>query len=131
MHIHLFQISAFWRNDQPDGIGVTITDEAFTVPLTEIMDEIMENYWQMWVEAENEGTTDELVSDLVAQLTDVSRRRESLDISDAVWVIGNIWLLERVGYIKADEYNGCVFAAAGGLYQAIPPNTHGQGSTRN
>lgn len=131
MHIHLFQISAFWRNDQPDGIGVTITEEAFTVPLTDVMDEIMENYWQMWIEAQAQGATDELVSDLVAQLTAASWRRESLGIRDAVCVIGNIWLLERVGYIEADEYNGCVFAAAGGLYQAIPPSTCREGGTRN
>jgi hypothetical protein len=40
---------------------------------------------------------------------------------DAAWVIGNIWLLERVGAIKADEYNGCLFGAEGGMYRAIPP----------
>lgn len=121
MQIHLFQISVFWRNDQPDGIGVTISEEAFTVPLTDIMDEIMENYWNMWVEAENEGNTEELVSDLLAQLRSASEIRQRLDISDAVWLIGSIWLLERVGRIKSDEYNGCLFGAEGGMYRAVPP----------
>ena len=99
MGLHLFQISAFYQNDKRDGIGVTITDEALIVPLTDIMDEIIENYWKMWVEAQDQGKTEQLVSDLIAQLTYASRRRKSLGIRDAAWVIGNIWLLERVGYI--------------------------------
>lgn len=121
MHIHLFQISAFWRNDQPDGIGVTITEEVFTVPLTDVMDEIMEIYWKMWTEAEEQGQTEELVSELLGQLNHASENRQKLEISDTAWVIGNIWLLERVDAIKADEYNGCLFGAEGGMYRAIPP----------
>ena len=59
MGVRLFQISAFYRNDKPDGIGVTITEEAFAVPLAEIMDDIMESYWKMWTEAAEQGKTDE------------------------------------------------------------------------
>lgn len=121
MSINLFQISAFYQNDKPDGIGVTITEEAFAVPLTETMADIMESYWKMWLEAEEEGKTEELVSDLLAQLSHASENQQKLEISDTAWVIGNIWLLERVGAIKADEYNGCLFGTEGGMYRAVPP----------
>ena len=121
MGVRLFQISAFYQNDKRDGIGVTITEEAFDVPLTEIMDDIMESYWRMWLEAEKKEETEELVTDLLAQLNHVSENRQKLEMIDAAWVIGNIWLLERVGAIESDEYNGCVFGAEGGMYRAIPP----------
>lgn len=113
MSVRLLQVSAFYRNDKRDGIGVTITHEAFTVPLTEIIDDIMESYWKMWKEAEEQEKTEELVGDLFGQLNHASKNREKLKMVDAAWVIGNIWLLERIGAIKADEYNGCLFGAEG------------------
>ena len=111
----LLSIAGFWKNDQPDGVGVQILCEAFSVPLEVIWREIMESWQKMWDE---EDDKDQLVLHMTNQIRVAGSHGVSLE--ESLIVLGNIWLLERYGYIKADEFNGMQFASLNGRYTAVP-----------
>jgi hypothetical protein len=99
----LLQISAFYQNDKPNGIGVTLTDE---LPLDTIFHEITHNYDAMWRQSVFESETSQLTKDLFAQLEFIGRNKKPLGMEMALMTIGNIYLLEKVGALVDDEYNG-------------------------
>lgn len=106
MATKILQISAFWKNDQPGGVGVTLRENCDSIwPVIE------ENYRAMWVEAVENDQEAALVHDMFAQLEAVGRKEHPTDF-DSILVLGNVWLLEQNGYIQPDEYNGMQFANA-------------------
>jgi len=103
----LIQISAFWKNDKPNGIGLTLTDD---LPLDSILQEIQTNYDLMWRQSVIESETATLVRDLFAQLEFIGKNKKPLGMELALMALGNIWLLENFGFIKPDEFNGLFLA---------------------
>jgi hypothetical protein len=99
----LLQISAFWKNNLPNGIGLTLTDE---LPLDTILLELKTNYDAMWRQSVFESETAQLTRDLFSQLEFIGRNKKPLGFEMALMSIGNIYLLSKVGALVDDEYNG-------------------------
>ena len=99
----LLSISAFWKNNLPNGIGLTLTDE---LPLDTILREITTNYDLMLRQSIAESETGQLTKDLIAQLEFIGRNKKPLGFEMALMAVGNIWLLEKMGVLVEDEFNG-------------------------
>jgi hypothetical protein len=108
----LILLSAYYRNDIPQGLGVTLTDlegdldDAFSV--------LKESYDAMWKEAVRDSNSGQLVVDLYEQLNDLIqiRHRRPLRLKEALLAIGNIYLLEKICELKPDEFNGLMYGYA-------------------
>lgn len=117
----LVSVSAYFRNDKTGGVGVTITQEAFAPGRLEpSIQELFESWSAMWDEAKENDGVDALVQDLFSQLNAIGRKpvAERTD-HDLLLSLGNVYLLEREGYIRSDEFNGIQF-----LRLAHPGTTH-------
>lgn len=99
----LMQISAFYRNDQPNGIGITLTND---LPLDTILLELRTNYDLMWRQSTFESEQAQLTKDLFGQLEFIGRNKKPLGMHLALMAIGNIYLLEKIGALEGDEFNG-------------------------
>lgn len=104
----LISIAAFWKNDRPEGIGFTITDDAGD--LDAILKDLQESWTLMWNEAQALDDLPRLVTDMRDQLRGIGQRRGHLTVKDMLLAIGNIWLLESRGHMVTDEYNGLSLA---------------------
>jgi hypothetical protein len=100
----LIQISAFWRNDKEDGIGVTLTQDLGD--LDQVVAILKVSYDAMWRDAVYQSTTVPLVDDLVSQLRTIGRSKPHVKLETSFLVIGNVYLLEKTGFLKPDEFNG-------------------------
>ena len=100
----IIQLSAFYRNDKPDGVGVTLTEELGD--LDHAFWQLRDSYDAMWREELDNATTATLVADLLGQLDEIGQNKSHLELPMALLVIGNVWLLEKIGALKADEFNG-------------------------
>lgn len=99
--------AAFWRNDQPDGIGVTLrVSDDFTAEFMDMMSGTISICDRGW---DSEGDKHEVALHLLDQLRELAARKDSLTEEDNWRVIENVYLLERHGFIPSDEYNGVVF----------------------
>jgi len=103
----LLAISAFYRNNEPQGIGITITHEVGN--LDQVFRLLKDSYDAMWEESEADDETDTLTADLFAQLQAIGQSKPCSDPRKMLLVIGNVYLLERVGALITDEFNGMQF----------------------
>ena len=97
---NLISLSVFYKNDQPEGFGFTLTNEL--ADLENVLDVVTTSYRQMWYETENK---DDLIADLIDQNKDISQHHkenhdgeEKLSKDDfkvIILAIGNVWLFER------------------------------------
>jgi hypothetical protein len=85
---------AFWENDKPSGIGVLFEIEEMR------LDALHAVYDVQW---DREADKSVLVDKLMAQL---KKWAATKDKDDAIGIYGTIYLLEKHGYIKSDEFNG-------------------------
>jgi hypothetical protein len=105
----LVQVSAFWKNDQPNGIGITI-DESFG-NLDDLLTILQASYNAMYEECRLQGSLPDLINDLRSQLTEIGLNKPIEDSLDTVCIIiGNIWTLESRGLMVTDEFNGLFLA---------------------
>jgi hypothetical protein len=106
----LIQLSAFYRNDRPDGIGITLNRDFGN--LDSMLEILQATYTLMWTEAQASNGLPELISDLRDQLDCVARQKPSYSIQSVCLVIGNVWALEHFGQLKTDDVNGLFLAYA-------------------
>ena len=95
-------IFAFWKNYTPGGIGVNyqLDDEEVCAIFADLFDQ----YKRQFLEADLAGKLKQLRL-YMEQLNDhkaLLKRTPGFDIC----LVANIWLLERLGIITSDEYNG-------------------------
>jgi hypothetical protein len=100
----LMQISAFYKNDSPKGLGLTLTEDAGD--LNRIISVLQEHWDLMWRESVANSESGQLVNDLRGQLNALSGSKDELSFEQGLLVIGNVYLLEKTGSLKPDEYNG-------------------------
>lgn len=115
----LLSVSAFYKNDLPRGIGIQLLQD-YAPDLNRFMLEIAVAYRLMWRASVIDGTQHLLIRDSVTRLDALGRRdkQQPLSDSDVTSIIGNVWLLEEVGMIHSNEYNGMQYIAEGGHYDA-------------
>jgi hypothetical protein len=102
----ILQISVFYKNNLPGGVGLTL-GEPFD--LDEVMKTITTANDAMWVEAAASNGLRALISDLRAQLTGIGQKGQR-SLTDALLAIGNVYLLEKHGHMKIDDWNGLLIA---------------------
>lgn len=100
----LLYLHAFYRNDEPTGVGITLTYEVGDIDA--IFNLLKESYDAMWEEAEEEDSTDELIADLFGQLQAVGHSKPIADVKKMLMVVGNVYLLEKAGALTVDKFNG-------------------------
>jgi hypothetical protein len=108
--MRLIHVSAHYKGDQDDGLTIRLTP-AQEQDLAPILTEVRQYADRIWRAAADSGTTAELIRELESQLRAfvVSRRRQgSLSDDDRMSALAHIDLLERVGHLRSDEYNGVV-----------------------
>jgi hypothetical protein len=105
--MNLISISAHYQGDRPNGLNVSVRGADFA-DLGALFQELRSGWDRMWRNAVYRQTTSRLVQDLVGQLERLGARPRSTRLSpeDALLAIANIDLLERIGHLKPDDYNG-------------------------
>ena len=99
----LIQISAFYRNDKPNGVGVTLPRELGD--LDKVLADLTTSYNLMWRQSVYESETAQLVTELVQQLEAIGTTKD-FTFRLGLLAVANIWLLEKIGHLKSDEFNG-------------------------
>jgi hypothetical protein len=102
----LVQVSAFYRNDEPDGVGVSLFEDFDDPYLDEVFNGIKSNYDKMWRVAVFESDTRKLIDELKGQLESIGSANKEVSVAKAAIVIGNVYMLEKLGELVPDEYNG-------------------------
>lgn len=108
----LVSASFFWRNDQPDGIGVSFRSDSFSPDELQAMfrGEVVRQYFRDC--DAHLGTR--IVDEYLDQLRGIAMqaRQGPLTLQLALMAALNImWLAER-GFIPSDEFNGPLFVVA-------------------
>ena len=91
--------SAFWRNDQPDGIGVMVNRDDF-----QDLDNAIAIALEMY--ARKKGHDFDFYFTL---LRGFALNKREIGPAESLSIIGMIYTLEQHGMISADEFNGCLF----------------------
>ena len=112
----LVRISAFYRSDLLDGLGIIYVVNAHFSP-DKVIGDLMKTYEEDWKSAKKENRK-KIVEHYFGQLNHFSKlRAEGKDKDrtpeESIICIINIWFLEKYKFLKSDEFNGCVF-----LYEA-------------
>lgn len=107
--MRLVQASFFWRNNHPDGLGVTFKAPEFTSTELEVLfrGDTVKQYFRD--SDAHLGTS--IVDDYLNQLRGIAEqaRKGPLPMAHALMAALNImWLAER-GFIPNDEFNGPMF----------------------
>lgn len=112
----LVYISAFYKADRPGGLYVRISQQNLE-DLGEALKQLRAAWDKLWRGSVDNQTTYGLVRALEYQLFEIGVRRRTGRSSqeDVVKAIANIDLLQRVGQLKSDEYNGIVLYYQEGL----------------
>ncbi len=102
----LITISAFYKNDKPEGLGLLKTDK--DVDLDNAFDVFVKSYDKAWAAAD-EAEQKDLIIHYFEQLDEFALMKNDLTQGDGWMAIANIWFLEKHSYLKPDEFNGCQF----------------------
>ena len=97
-----------YRNDQPDGIGVSISADLFQPgKLEEIINQLFKDSDADWVNHSYEENLDHYFGQLRALVKDKDKKKKPIkEIGDAVLVISCVYSLEQHGPLQSDEFNG-------------------------
>lgn len=100
---HINQVSAFWANDRPGGLGMGIPfeDPEVGVEFCRTLERALATY-----DAHTEVAPDFYLD----QLRDFGSRSGRLTDEEKVTAITHIYCLQERGHLTEDEYNGVLFA---------------------
>ena len=104
--LRLVQLSALWRSDHQNGIGVTLTREFGD--LDDLIATLTDDYDRIYQDAVRESRAAQLLTDVYAELATIgfADKTRPLPKSNLLSAVGKIWLLERQGFLQPDEHNG-------------------------
>ena len=107
----LLRVSAYYKNNQTLGLGITIGNAEST--LNEMVEKLINSYEADW-NSSNKTERKKTVKHYFGQLKHYAKLRaegkgEKITQEESIICIINIWFLENYGFLKSDEYNGCVF----------------------
>lgn len=128
--VKLVHISAYYKADQPDGLNGSLASPDGS-DLTAMLQELRASWDELWRSAVDGQTTDDLVRALELQLAEIGARRQQQGSSsekDLLIAIANIDLLERVGRLKGNEFNGVMLIHAEKSRAVVVPQSSPGGS---
>jgi hypothetical protein len=103
---------AYLRNDQPNGFGVGLGDDADEEGLEAALKNVFtvfKNGWDRMDSAEREGLLDEYMHDAEAIASTSANKKKNMPIPERVELIVSMMWLTASGRVKNDEYNGTLF----------------------
>lgn len=98
--------AAYYKNDEPLGIGIRIEDENTVEKVSQLVINLLYKYEEEW-ETCSEEQKQIMVSQMFKQLDDWGREKTSLD-KIRIMAMANIQFLEMQSLLKTDEHNGCI-----------------------
>jgi len=98
--------AAYYKNDDPFGIGIRIEDENTVAKVSQLEINLLYKYEEEW-ETCSEEQKQLMASEMFKQLDEWGREKTSLDKIGIV-AIANIQFLEMQSLLKTDEHNGCM-----------------------
>ena len=100
----LIRVEAYYRNDTPTGVGVTIEGEDLA-----LFDEMMREYEEAWTRADA-NERERFVRVYFSQLDawGMKPAAERSDRDNYLCAL-NVAFLEQHGHVRGDQYNGCQF----------------------
>ena len=107
--MRIISASFFWRNDQPEGLGVSFGPKAFSPEELTIL--FAGDTVKQYMRDSDAHLGAQIVDDYVNQLRGIAEqaRKAPLPMHLALMAALNImWLTER-GFIANDEFNGPIF----------------------
>jgi hypothetical protein len=112
---NLVKVSAFYRSNVPNGLGISIVNDNDNLEV--LINDLIISYEDDWNSAD-EKERKEIVEVYFNQLNHYAKlraegREGERNDQESIICIMNIWFLENYGFLESDEYNGCVF-----LYKA-------------
>jgi hypothetical protein len=108
----LYEISAFYKNDKPGGLGFTIRN--FDPEFGDNLIKYIGSYENDWKSAKKKEH-DKIIEFYFSQLDQIATaiaggwEKEVTAKGYEILAIANICFLENHGFIRTDEYNGCIF----------------------
>ncbi len=106
----LLQASFFWRNDQPNGIGLSFGPPDFTPE--QLQEMFVGDVVKAYLRDSDAALGTKVVNDYLDQLQSIGMQKatgEEISMKHGILAALNIiWLTER-GFIPNDEYNGYQF----------------------
>jgi hypothetical protein len=108
VHARHSNLSLLYKNDKAGGTGITLTDDIGDLDM--ILNDMTTNWELMYRAAVQTSTLSILVADFFQQLDTIAQKMKQVGLRDSLFVIGNVCLLSRYGFIKEDEYNGLQLA---------------------
>ena len=101
--------SFFWRNDKPDGLGITFGPDGFSPE--ELTEMFTGRYAREYISASDANLGSAIVATYLDQLKAIAvqARLKPLPMQTALIAALNIMYLSERGFIPNDEFNGPVF----------------------
>ena len=108
----LMAMSAFYKNDGMDGIGLTITNENMDVGgFSSIIENLVNK--ATWTEKECRDQLEHTIKVFIGWGRKYPDDLEQLTLFNII-VFGNIRWLEKNGHLVADDYNGMQYVSVAG-----------------
>lgn len=102
---YLLRVEAFYKNDTPNGLGVVI--ENTSLDLEENIYNYLVSYEQAWNDADN-TQREMFIKTYFDQLNYIANiKPEDRDSEHVFLCVINIMFLEKYGFLKPDNFNGC------------------------
>lgn len=100
--LQVLMVSAFWRDNEPDGISAGMRFDAPTngVEFCTDLEKTLPLYDKLGLQH------------VRAELVRLAPHRHELDMRDVMHVVACIYWMQERGHIKPDEYNGALFACS-------------------
>lgn len=106
----LVGVNAFYKANTENKIVFTLSDTDVPVQMEDAMQILMREYDRMWNESVRTNSTQDLTLRTFSALDRIADdRHDSYDLESAVLIIGCLYMLEKVGKLKADQHNGLEF----------------------
>lgn len=101
----LIQLSVFYRNDTPNGFGVTLTNDFINL---KVIESLMTEALDTW-ERKSGMSRSEFIRETRCQIEDLIPIAKTNDIHALLILIADIYVLEQLGGMASNEWNGCQF----------------------
>ena len=98
----LMTIYAFWKNDRPSGFGLSYNmDDEY---ICGVFADMFVQYLKHYIETDDAGRSNQINE--YRQQLDNYKELLSHNPGFEICLIGNVWLLESMGLIALDDFNG-------------------------
>ena len=105
--LKLKTVAAFWKNDKPEGIGVRVDDPISLNHFEKCLDDYRKVF-------DSQPDREKCIRVMFEQLEVIFSDKTDLNLAlnrGLLFVtVANIWLLEELGALESNEFNGCIFS---------------------